>query len=1025
MAGADELTTRDLDYLQRTDSPPPAVDLGAPATVALPRLRRLLRVTAIGRLVKEPVTAAPFRLLSADLLTALYNYQVPVAFHVGGEPGRVGVRIGTWLDEHGSEETLAGNEEVLRAALAALYPSVTTTAEDASLPRWPLGGMVLGVPTAKAPEAVDGALPMDRLFRALGGTGWSALVLAQPVDESFTLDVRLRVINEMRSAETASKTSGVPSPLAEHYVELLKSALDELAQGQATGAWRTAVYLLGDGDSYYQLASVWRGVFAGERSKPEPMRVWDRAEAPELATRWAMPYPVQNDGAPGRYRRPFSHQTLLSSKQLAAYVHFPQFETNGIAVEMVPDFDTVPPAVDGTATVGVGTVVERGRRTDVEYRLRTGALARHAFVTGVTGSGKTNTVFHLMKQAVAAGVPFLVLEPAKTEYRALLDDPSLGPSLRVFTLGNESVAPFRLNPFEVPDGIPVAVHIDLLRSVFSVSFGMWTPLPQVLEVCLHEVYVDRGWDVTAGTNRRLDARSDPAAAFPTLSDLVAKVDDVAGRLGYEERITSDIRAALTTRLNSLRTGGKGRMLDCRRSYPMAALLREPTVLELEGMGDDDDKAFVMALLMVRLVEHLRAAGDLAELRHLLVIEEAHRLLANPGGGARREEGESDVRGKAVETFTNLLSEIRAYGEGVVVVEQIPAKLAPDVVKNTNLKVAHRIVAGDDRSTLAAAMAMNERQQLSLARLGVGRAAVFVDGEDAPLLVDVPREKGGPGQTWPAADRVREQMLRLGVTADLPELSLAGPDCDDACAALPAACELARELSDDADVRRTVARIVLSALHDPMSLDRTTPELVLQVEARRPRWVDARDAHGRVALHAGMRTAQWLGALGGWTYAETGELGDAVHGALVAGLAGQGGAEAVERLRAAVRQGLGDGPGPYVGCAQIWAGEPVPCRCRYVVAGVVATREFDDAWREARAAETPEERASRTWGVCQDGAYHAVEFPDDAATGDDAAAATARRVALCFGQQMMASLPWSHPRTQARVLAELMRESGSA
>ena len=118
-------------------------------------------------------------------------------------------------------------------------------------------------------------------------------MLAQPVDESFALDVRLQVLNEMRAAQTASKSAGVPSPLAEHYVSLLQSALDELAEGQATGVWRTAVYLLGHSESYYQLASVWRGVFAGEQSKPEPMRVWDRDEVPALASRWAMPYPAR------------------------------------------------------------------------------------------------------------------------------------------------------------------------------------------------------------------------------------------------------------------------------------------------------------------------------------------------------------------------------------------------------------------------------------------------------------------------------------------------------------------------------------------------------------------------------------------------------------------------------------------------------------------------------------------------------------------------------------------------------------
>lgn len=205
--------------------------------------------------------------------------------------------------------------------------------------------------------------------------------------------------------------------------------------------------------------------------------------------------------------------------------------------------------------------------------IRRDNLARHAFVAGVTGAGKTNTVFSLLKQATAAGVQFLVIEPAKAEYRLLLSDPALAGRLQIFTLGNERISPLRMNPFEVRPGVSVGVHLDLLRSVFAASFGMWTPLPQVLEHCLHRIYEDRGWDIIANTNHRLDCDCDPASAFPTLSDLVTKVDEVIRELGYEERVTSDMRAALLTRLNSLRTGGKGRMLDVQRSLVTMYLTR--------------------------------------------------------------------------------------------------------------------------------------------------------------------------------------------------------------------------------------------------------------------------------------------------------------------------------------------------------------------------------------------------------------------------------------------------------------------
>ncbi|GAA4932686.1 ATP-binding protein [Streptomyces coeruleoprunus] len=1018
------LTAQSLDYLQRVGFEPPELGPGASVTDAPPALRSLVRIAGIGRRDKSrrPTAAEEAGPLTRDLLVGLHTYKVPLAFLAGGEPGRSSVCLGTWLPAGGSPHSVARNQRLLESALRTLYPAVDLAPYSSDTGRWPLGGLVMGVPTLKPPDAVDGVRQLDRLFQALNGVHWAALVLAQPVDETPVRDLRLRLINEMRAVQTSVKLGGVPSPLADHYLDLLGGQLGTLTDGQGTGAWRTAVYLLGDADGYAEVTSLWRGVFSGERSFPEPVRIWDRGDVPMLAASWAMPDPGPDAAAPGHYRQPFQHQTLLTSPQLAAYVHFPHVETHGFAITEVPDFDTVPPAAGEDAIV-LGTVVERGRPTATPYAVSPATLNRHAFVTGVTGSGKTNTVFHLLRRVAARGVPFLVVEPAKTEYRVLLRDPELGGTLQVFTLGNEVVSPFRLNPFEVPEGTPVAVHLDLLRSVFHASFGMWTPLPQVLETALHGIYADRGWDITTGTNRRLAGADggDRAAAFPTLSDLVRKVEEIVPRLGYEERVTGDLRAALRTRLDSLRTGGKGRMLDVRRSLPLGMLLGRPTVLELEGMGDDDDKAFMMGLLMIRLAEHRRAEGDVEGLRHLLVVEEAHRLLAaaerSRGGG----EVEADVRGKAVETFTHLLSEIRAYGQGVVVVDQVPSKLAPDVLKNSTLKVAHRLVAGDDRDVLGDTMAMTERQDVALATLPVGRAAVFTDGEDAPLLLQVPRSKGGTG-TWPRHDEVREHMGRDRALSLPPS-----DDCDLRCLDAPAACEAARALVREAPVVRALARTVLSAVQVRGGLERGWPDVVATVEPRRPRWVGREELLRCLARHGARRLADARGARAGWTYGRTASVADRVDRMLVAVLEGRPADGEVLELRHELLDLQGGGPGPFQGCARIWGDRPGPCLCREPVAELVASGDFAGVWGEARAADRAAGHGGRTavWDVCQDAAHQLVEFPGD--EQDPGLEARLRDVArctgLCVAQQMLAAEEWAHPAVGRRALTGLLAESG--
>src|SRR5579859_5510262 len=443
-------STDHIDYLQRSNFDP---ELPAPTANDLSVNGRLWHVRGIGRLEKEPASKGgwPHRLPTEELAIGLYGSKTPLAFLLRSTEIGIAIHIGTWVNAEKapeSEATLKNQLDLARTALSALYPYVD--AEDARsqvvLPD--VCGFALGIPSLAVADAADGSLPLDRLIRALPSENWAALVLAEPWDEERTANQRDAIINEMRAVQQAQQAEQLrTNPLAEHYLALLKSALESYVSGLTIGMWRTAVYLLGDTATFPRLASLWRGIFSGRDSAPEPVRVWKRQAARELAARWIMP---TTPGAPpkGGYRHPYECQTLLTSSQLAAYVHFPIMETNGFAVRMVPEFDAEPPSVGGPHAISVGRVVVRTQMVDTEYAVDLAKLTKHTLVVGTTGSGKTNAVFHLLKQAAAFKVPFLVIEPAKAEYRALLKDANLG-DLRVFTLGNELIAPFRLNPFEV------------------------------------------------------------------------------------------------------------------------------------------------------------------------------------------------------------------------------------------------------------------------------------------------------------------------------------------------------------------------------------------------------------------------------------------------------------------------------------------------------------------------------------------------------------------------------------------------
>jgi hypothetical protein len=1028
------ISIADIDYLQRSGQALPPPDL-ASVPSAPPALRRLWRVDSVGVVEKQPVLreneprARP-RLPSEDLLTGLYGAKIRLAFLLLGEPHTVQVHLGTWalLGQESSLETPSDRQEVMRAALSGLYPAVSVSPAAGNLPALPAAGIVLGIPTVKRPEPTDGALGLDRLIRAMSGGTWACLILAEPVSAATISRARQSIVAELRMAQAAGKANLAPAPLLEHYTELLKITLLNHTTAQAVGAWRTGVYLAGDIPSYRRLASLWRGIFSGDDSIPEPLQVWDMSEAARLLQGWAQPEAPAPPG-PGNFRHPYQYQTLLNSQQLAAYVHLPRLETSGFTVQAVPDFDAASPvAGDVKDAIELGKVILRGQATDHPYAIRLNDLTKHAFVAGVTGSGKTNTIKNLLQQADKAGAPFLVIEPAKAEYRRLLNLPALSDRLQVFTLGNELVAPLRLNPFEVV-GWPensVGVHLDLLRSVFTASFGMWTPLPQILEQCLYSIYADRGWDILGNQNPRLAGDPDPAPAFPTISELAAKVEEVIGRLGYDEEVTSRMRAALLTRLNSLRTSGKGAMLDVQRSLPMEVLLESPSVLELEGMGDDDDKAFLMGLLFIRLVEYRRAeekrrkAPGKQGLKHLLVIEEAHRLLA--AVGERREE-EGNPRGKAVETFANLLAEIRAYGQGVLVADQVPVKLAPEVIKNTNLKIAHRVVAADDRAALAGAMAMNDRQAHALATLTVGQAAAFAEGDDAPVVLKAPKveaegEANRPAPSDALVCNSQANKRLLGQYANLfRPMQAADVEEEDALV-----WETARRAAERQDFKRAFARLVLSIIENLEALDRLWPELRAQVRAALPYGMNENRLLGCIAAYGAEEYARRRGAQASWTYPDTRELVNRLRDLLIA-KSQEGAAETtIQGLCQAFRdhalllhRRTFD---PFPACSTICQQQPPLCLYRFAAADLIADGKLADNW--SPAFQTVGRQA---WEKSMDAGYALIEFAaeDWPAEKLEAADAAARRASLCFGQQMvvrqMAYKMHEAPFWIARLIAE--------
>lgn len=567
---------------------------------------------------------------------------------------------------------------------------------------------------------------------------------------------------------TLTKTTTVGEELLNRKVqyaeECLKNYEKRLHEGMALGMWNLGHYFCAEDDDTFNLGTgVVSSLFTGMDSSFEPPRTIKMPESFSwVLRRFNNVYlqfnnePIVDDHVSSPEKLQLRNHPLgvifngpatpVTTRELAVAMPVATRDVEGVTVTERASFGVDVSAFRyGQKAITVGTILDKGNATCLDYHLVLENLPKHLAVFGLTGSGKTNTVHHLLTQLWKNNndVPFMVIEPAKAEYRALAKTDELKDRLLVFTAGVDktSVSPLRLNPFDFNPGkdddahrVHILTHIDRLKSVFNASFPMYASMPYILEEAILEVYKERGWDLAASRNVYVDDiyTQDFSDYIPTLEDLYYKIDSVVTRKGYFKEQQMNIQAALKSRLSSLMVGAKGSLFNCKKSISDEDLFEQPVVVELENMGDDDEKAFLMGMLVTRLYEYRKATfsnvtGADKSLKHVLVIEEAHRLLANVPDTSSNAET-ANVKGKSVSTFVDMLSEIRAFGQSVFVVDQLPSRVSPNIVKGTGAKIVHRLLARDDRESVGETMGLNDEQIKDLCLLRTGECVVNQDGD---------------------------------------------------------------------------------------------------------------------------------------------------------------------------------------------------------------------------------------------------------------------------------------------------------
>ena len=368
--------------------------------------------------------------------------------------------------------------------------------------------------------------------------------------------------------------------------------------------------------------------------------------------------------------------------------------------------------VVGGGDITVGTLKSSSRGDTIGISLKD--LTKHALIVGTPGSGKTTFSVSLLDRLWKDHkVPFLVIEPAKNEYRALVQSI---PDLQVFTPGKNFISPFVFNPFVPPKNVKLETYKSTLKTAFAAAVSMSTPLDKIFEETVNNCYSDFRW---------LDTyTSDNKGRVFNITDFIKCFEQTFESIGYTGDARNIGRAGLV-RLQSLVN-----LFDNYHSIPIEDLLTRPTVIELAAIENSDQKALIIALLLLSVLAYVNSnyVGD-GSLRNLILLEEAHVLL--DAGTGNTGEGEANPSAIAQGLVKRMLAEIRSYGVGIVIADQSPRKVTTDVVALTDIKVAFRLVEATDKKILADSSNMSETQQQRLAKLKPGEAFLFFGKLEEP------------------------------------------------------------------------------------------------------------------------------------------------------------------------------------------------------------------------------------------------------------------------------------------------------
>lgn len=589
----------------------------------------------------------------------------------------------------------------------------------------------------------------------LGKAVTKAMAVTSGVTKGTNLGVNFGANFARSSTVTAmiGKNEGITQTFTnfniKHALDLLEHQMERLEQSSALGMWDFAAYVLSEefdvagnvahsylaltlGEESYMsksVVNVWKGNVEEEKSITKEIADYIRElRHPVFALRQDR---TLEDKAFNVYPPIVTATTSLSGKELAYSLNFPQKSVAGLPVlecaefgRNVVTYDIVDKNLD---KLELGNIFHMNHVEENIVELTKKSLASHTFITGSTGAGKSNTVYQIIDKARKKDVKFLVIEPAKGEYKHIF-----GSDKDVLVYGtNPSLTPLlKINPFSFPPGIHILEHLDRLVELFNVCWPMYAAMPAVLKSAVEKSYQDCGWDLIRSQNKYGEM------LYPSFVDVACNIKEIIDKSEFDNDNKGAYKGSLLTRLESLTNGINGMIFTCDE-ISNEDLFDKNVIIDLSRVGSSETKSLIMGMLVLKLQEYRMTSNEMnVDFRHLTVLEEAHNLLKRTSTEQSSES--ANLLGKSVEMLSNAIAEMRTYGEGFIIADQAPGLMDMSVIRNTNTKIIMRLPDQTDRELVGKAANLNEDQIKELAKLPCGVAAIYQNEWVQPVLCKVDR-----------------------------------------------------------------------------------------------------------------------------------------------------------------------------------------------------------------------------------------------------------------------------------------------